>query len=197
MWYIDGHHETLSRQGCGVPVELRHLQNYNKPELHGHKHKGCVVLCKETLPQHVMSLNSALAHAYMQSECWRCIRSVLEKLSTQLSKYETYLEKKNEQAAEHHTHTSLSTDDDKMEVMEVKRSLNCSVTAKYKSLTEVLASSGEYEAIIVDEFVPVDQRRYEYSKHTLLFHVELFSSNIQVGKQMFTLYGRCIDIGYS
>ena len=125
MWYIDEHHESLSRQVCGVPVGLRHLQNYNKPELHGHKRKGWVVLCKETLRQYVISLNSALAHAYMQSESWRCIRSILEKLSTQLSKYETYLEKKNEQAAEHHTRTSLSTDDDNMEVMEAKRSLNC------------------------------------------------------------------------
>ena len=91
MWYIDGDHETLGRQGCGVPVELNHLQNYNKPELHGHKRKCGISSCTETLHRHVLTLNGTLAHAYMQSKSWKRIRTVLEKLGTQLSKYHSYL----------------------------------------------------------------------------------------------------------
>ena len=61
LWYLDGHHETLKRQGCGIPIELIHLQDYNKPEKHSYKRKHGITLSKETIHHHVLSLSSALS----------------------------------------------------------------------------------------------------------------------------------------
>ena len=144
MWYIDGHHETLSRQGCGVPAELQHLQNYNKPEQHGHKRKSETSLSSQTLRTHALAISSALAHAYMQKESWTVIRLVLEKLSCQLSKYTAYLDKELEQTTNAQARTSVSSDDDHMLVMDAKRSLNSSITARLHFFTMVKQVKGRH-----------------------------------------------------
>ena len=82
LWYIGGRHETLKHQSCGKPVEFSHLQNCNRPEMHGHKRKAESPLCQNTMDEHVLALSNATSNTYMKLESWKSIRNVLDKLTS-------------------------------------------------------------------------------------------------------------------
>ena len=157
-----------SPRSCQLPVELSHLQNYNCPEKHGHKRKVGIPISRDTLLVHILALGNATSNSYMKSESWKSIRIVLENLTSQLSKYTDYLAKKNDQVKTTHSRTSVSTEDETMEVREAKFTMNSTLKARYLRLTEALASASENEAVCIDDFMPIDRRRHEFLKQLIV-----------------------------
>ena len=114
---------------------------------------------------HILALGNATSNSYMKSKSWKSIRIVLENLTSQLSKYTDYLAKKNDQVKTTHYRTSVSTEDDTMEVHEAKFTINSTLKARYLKLTEALASASEKEAVCIDDFTPIDRRKiHEFLK---------------------------------
>ena len=168
LWYIDGHHETLKRQGCSIPVEFSHFQNFNTPESHGHKRKASGNLSSTNLHVYILQLSNVVACAYMRSLQWESVRVVIEKLLSALSKYHSMLEKKAQTSGMSKLRM-VTTEDDEMEILGPKFSTKSNVTARYSRLVEALNLKAIFEPLCVDDFTPTDRRRrHEYLKGLVL-----------------------------
>ena len=95
-----------------------------------------------------------------------------------MSKYAEYLAKKNDDVQEVHSHTSISTEDESMDVLPAKVTMNSTLKSRHSRLSEALARADENEVISVDDFTPTDRRRrHEFLKKLVVPYRSILSKH--------------------
>jgi len=67
LWYINGHHSSLSDRGCKIPELFKTFQGYNVPELSKHKKRKHVNVSSEKLNSLVKVLHDHLLVAWLNT----------------------------------------------------------------------------------------------------------------------------------
>ena len=95
LWYIDGHHVTLSDRRCEIPELFQELKGYNTPEISKHRKREHTNLQAEKLTSLTGSLYDYLLTTWLKSPQWSVFYEATELLANSLNSYLEYL-KKNE-----------------------------------------------------------------------------------------------------
>ena len=105
----------------------------------------------------------------MKRESWSGLREIFLRLATHLRKYADMLLQKNEKSqAAHASKKSFfpSSEKSSIEILDAKISTKPTIVARYKSISEAVASSKPYDAICVNDYAPADKwPRHQYMKN--------------------------------
>jgi len=178
LWYIDGHHDCLKRQGFSVPTVFAKFSNYNRPELSKHRKREFANLDKSTLQSLSSHLFSCLQHEYWDRQNWKILKHDTVLLAQSISGYAEYLDQSNKRSK--NVHSSL------VPVHEISDNMSITFLPIVVSRPPLLADlvskldvASDFEYISVDEFCHIDARkRYEYIqtiKQGLPFKTILFT----------------------
>lgn len=86
LWYIDGHHQTLSDRSCQVPSVFAGFTQYN-PDRSKHKKRSTSSLCANTLKSHSQRLFGNLQRPFWSRSGWNVLKAEVELLAKALAKY--------------------------------------------------------------------------------------------------------------
>ena len=88
LWYIDGHHSVLEKQGCSNSTAF---QGYNIPEASKHRKHSINNLSGATLSSIGFSLYGCLQSSYWKSSVFVELQPHVEQLAKSLCSYSDYL----------------------------------------------------------------------------------------------------------
>ena len=115
-----------------------------------------------------MTILHLTQQSYMKRESWSSLREIFLHLATNLRKYADMLLQKNEKSqATHASKKSFfpSSEKSSIEILDAKISTKPTMVARYKSISEAVASSKPYDAICVNDYAPADKwPRHQYMK---------------------------------
>ena len=160
LWYVDGHHSTLSSRGCDIPELFKPFKGYNTPELSKHRKRKHNNLNADKLAAHVASLFDALLLAWLNVPEWLSFKEATEKLARALDGYLTYLNRQNKKMKVQHDSATMLVAD-KTSVQLLKR--NHTPSHCLSKLNDIISHNAPYEHVFVADYAPSDRReKYRY-----------------------------------
>ena len=82
LWYIDGHITTFAARSCSIPEEFQKFSGYNEPTRSKNRKRETYNLNAQLLDSHSTVLNQFLLHPWLNSVCWKHVKSLLTTLSS-------------------------------------------------------------------------------------------------------------------
>ena len=156
LWYIDGHHESLSSRNCEVPQLFRPFVGYNMPELTKHRKRQSTNLSSDALSMHVSSLYYSLLVSWISTKKWEALKASTLSLAKSLDHYLAYLKEQSKKMTLHHYSTSQSVaDNTTITVLPT----NAFPSPHVKKLNDTILTKNPYEVVHIDEYAPADRKK--------------------------------------
>ena len=95
MWYIDGHHSTISSHGYQIPACFTNFQGFNAPELSKHHKHSTSNMSADVIESLSTKLFRLLQANYFSREKWASMRQSCELLANTLHLYVCEIQGKN------------------------------------------------------------------------------------------------------
>lgn len=163
LWYIDGHHNTLSERGVKVPTLFHRFKGYNMPECSKHRKRSIQNLSQAELRSGALSLQDSLQSSWFQKPSFTELRVAVEELVKCLTDYVGFLETKNKYQKLHHASLQPSSSVSDSVSTIYLNPLATDVPSSVKPLDSYLRGKNPYEAVFLRDFAPSDRRqRYTY-----------------------------------
>ena len=108
LWYIDGHHDTISEKAPKLPELFTRFTGYNRPEVHKHRKRERGNLSQTQLRTHSLTLQECLQSSWFRKDQFKGLKEAIEGIVCSLSGYSAYLAEKNKSQKLHHSLTSPS-----------------------------------------------------------------------------------------
>ena len=162
LWYVDGHHDTISEKAPKLPQLFARFMGYNCPEAHKHRKRARGNLSMAQLRTHSLLLQDCLQSSWFKKEQFKALKEATEGVVATLSAYSAYLHEKNKSQKLHHALSSPGASPcDSSHLQHLPRLP--SVPSNLQPVDKVLKSQVPYEPITVADFAPLDRRqRYKY-----------------------------------
>ena len=100
--YIDGHHDTIAEKAPKMSVLFAKFTGYNCPESHKHRKRSKENLSRSELCILTLALQDNLQISSFKKDSYKVLREAIEKLTSSLSVYASYLQEKNRYQKLHH-----------------------------------------------------------------------------------------------
>ena len=166
LWYIDGHHQTLSDRSCHVPHIFAGFTEYNNPERSKHKKRSSSPLCADTLKSHSQRLFGNLQRPFWSRSGWNVLKAEVELLAKALAKYADCLcAKKARITSLHASCVPARTVGNALTVEYISTRLT--VPNELDAFSAAVSSAGFNVAVDIDSLLPSD-RRQRYDRIQLL-----------------------------
>ena len=160
LWYLDGHHDTLSRRGLQVPELFSPYQGYNVPQASKHRKRSAANLSCEKLACHSASLYETLLSSWINTARWAVMKEAVKGLATSIDSHISYLHDQSKRMKIHHSTPSESFGD-KTNFTYLPRSSK--IPGSLHELDQALSQKQVYEYVFVRDFAPTERRtRYHY-----------------------------------
>lgn len=170
LWSIDGHHDTLSDRGCGLPAAFDGFKNYRQPEKSKKRKRDHCNLEYRTITEHSQALFHLAGSSYMKRDEWKVVHESVLQLGDNLKRYAVYLDRQVDTSQAAHSRIKVfATDVDIWEIYPAKPFVSPSKAARYRTLHQALLHSKPYEAIFLNGFAPADRRRRNEYVNELVF----------------------------
>ena len=111
LWYLDGHHDTLSHRGFKVPELFSPYQGYNVPQASKHRKRSAVNLSCEKLACHSASLYEVLLSSWINTSRWAVMKEAVKGLASSIDGHISYLRDQSKRMKVHHSTPSESFGD--------------------------------------------------------------------------------------
>ena len=159
MWYLDGHHDTITEKAPKIPeLFAKRFVGYNCPELHKHRKRAKGNLSHSELSRHALSLQDKLQASWFRNEAFKELAIVVEGLVGSLNAYATYLSEKTKYQKLHHELSSPSaapSDSSHLDYLP----LIATISSSLQPIDEALKMKEPYVPIAVADFAPSDRRQ--------------------------------------
>ena len=161
LWYIDGHVPTFLARACPIPEEFQQFSGYNDPMRSKHRKRETDNLSTQVLSSHSTVLNGFLLHPWLNSACWKHMKTSLTTLADSLHKYANYLHHKSQEVQENHMmSTPIRSRSQAESFLFIKKSIwvKPELAARYGSLQSALNSEDLFVPIFLNDYAPRNQR---------------------------------------
>ena len=162
LWYIDGHHDTITEKAPKMPEVFARFTGYNRPEAHKHRKRARGNLSRSELRTHALALQDSLQASWFQKDHMKVLKEVTEGLVSTLNAYATYLQEKNKSQKLHHAmNCPAATPSDSSHLEYLPKIVT--VSTALQPIVEAVKGKEPYVPVAVTDFSPGDRRqRYRY-----------------------------------
>ena len=160
LWYLDGHHTTLSNRGYKIPEIFKKFQGYNTPELSKHRKRQHINLDSEKLKNLVHLLYDHLLVASLSTPQWSVFHSATTSLANNLNSYLEYLKSQSTKMKIHHSVSNFVVKDNVSVQLLMKASPKPSECLY--ALDTQISLKDPYEHLYIGDFMPSDRRERYY-----------------------------------
>ena len=158
LWFIDGHHRTLTERCCHVPSVFSEFVGFNRPELSRHKKRSSSSLSCDLLKSHSQRLFGNLQSPFWSRSCWSTVKREVELLAQALARYADLLTSKRARiTALHHSDTPAQMVANGLTVDFIKS--RHTVPSVLEKFTEAILEAGTNVPVDLDPLLPGDRRR--------------------------------------
>ncbi len=148
LWYIDGHHRTLSEHAPEVPSLFSRFNGYNCPEKHKHCKRALQNLRSSELRSHALTLQDVLQASWFKKASFTALKEATEGLMTCLHTYAAYLQKKVKyQKLHHETNLASAMHDESSHIQYLPKSSGRVMPTSLLPLQEQLLRSDPYDPV--------------------------------------------------
>ena len=160
LWYIDGHHSTISDRGYQIPACFKEFQGYNTPELSKHRKRSVNNMSAAVIESLSTKLFRLLQANYFSRDSWASMRRSCELLANTLHQYAHEIQDKNKMMKS--VHSSISpwrSIENGIDVVYLKPT--GSVCSELQGICNALIEINPYSMVDLHDYLPSDnQKRY-------------------------------------